>query len=84
MQRQMQNQLNSLKANPARFLVQRQINIPENMMDSPQHMVEAITGIQVPQQYINSPKDYMNYLLSNNQIPQQQQSQMMGMLNMFL
>lgn len=53
-------------------------------MDTPQHMVEAITGIQVPQQYINNPKDFMNYLLSNNQIPQQQQSQMMGMLSMFL
>ena len=84
MQRQILNQLDSLKANPAKYLAQRQMNIPENMMDTPQHMIESITGQKIPDEYINSPKDYMNYLLSNNQVPKQQQNQMMNMLGMFI
>lgn len=80
----MQNQLGQLKANPAKYLVQRQINIPENMMDTPQHMIESITGQKIPDEYINRPGDYMNYLLSNSNLPNQKQNAIMNMLGMFI
>ena len=78
----MQNQLGQLKANPAKFLASRQLNIPQGV-NTPQQMVESITGIQIPDEYINNPSGYMNYLMSNGQIPQQKQNQIMSFMNMF-
>ena len=78
----MQNQLGQLKANPVKFLASRQLNIPQGV-NSPQQMVESITGIQIPDEYANNPAGYMNYLMSNGQIPQQQQNQIMSFMNMF-
>lgn len=78
----MQNQLGQLKANPVKFLASRQLNIPQGI-NSPKQMVESITGIQIPDEYTNNPAGYMNYLMSNGQIPQQQQNQIMSFMNMF-
>ena len=82
-QRQMQSQLGQLKANPASFLLSRQFNIPGNMTQSPQQMIEAITGVKIPQEYANNPSGYFNYLLSNSQLSQQQQMQLMNAASMF-
>lgn len=46
-------------------------------------MIESITGIQIPDEYANNPSGYMNYLMLNGQIPQQQQNQIMSFMNMF-
>lgn len=81
-QRQMQNQLGQLKANPAKFLASRQLNIPQGI-NSPKQMVESITGMQIPDEYANNPKGYLNYLITNNQIPQQQQNQILNAAKMF-
>lgn len=75
-------QLNQLKANPVKFLVGRQYNIPQNLQ-TPQQMIESITGVQIPQEYTSNPRGYLNYLMSNSQLTQQQQNQLMGMANMF-
>ena len=83
-QKQLQGQLNQLKANPVQFLVQRQFNIPQNMTGSPQQMIEAITQQNIPSEYINDPKGYLNYLMSSNQIPQAQQQQMLNTFGMFM
>ena len=78
----MQNQLGQLKANPAKFLASRQLNIPQGI-SSPKQMIESITGVQIPDEYANNPSGYMNYLISNVQIPQQQQNQIVNFMNMF-
>ena len=81
-QRQIQNQLGQLKANPAKFLATRKYNIPENV-NTPQQMVESITGIQIPDEYINNPNGYLGYLISNGQMSQQQQQQILNSAKMF-
>lgn len=78
----MQNQLGQLKANPVKFLASRQFNIPQGV-NSPQQMVESITGIQIPDEYVNNPNGYLGYLISSGQIPQQQQQQILNSAKMF-
>lgn len=78
----MQNQLGQLKANPAKFLASRQLNIPQGV-NSPQQMVESITGVQIPDEYINNPNGYLGYLISNGQLSQQQQQQILSYAKMF-
>lgn len=78
----MQNQLSQLKANPAKFLASRQLDIPQGV-DTPQQMIESITGIQIPDEYANNPNGYLGYLISNGQLPQQQQQQILSYAKMF-
>ena len=78
----MQNQLGQLKANPAKFLASRQLNIPQGI-NTPQQMVESITGVQIPDEYINNPNGYLGYLISNGQLSQQQQQQILSYAKMF-
>ena len=78
----MQNQLGQLKANPAKFLASRQFNIPENV-NTPQQMVESITGVQIPDEYANNPNGYLGYLISNGQMSPQQQQQILNSAKMF-
>ena len=47
-------------------------------------MIEAITQQNIPSEYINDPKGYLNYLMSSNQIPQAQQQQMLNTFGMFM
>lgn len=79
----MQSQLNQLKANPAKYLVSRRINIPEGMANSPQQMIEAITGIPITPEYANNPNAYFQYMLSNGQLSPQQQNQYMSAAKFF-
>ena len=81
-QRQLQGQLNQLKANPAKYLASRQLNIPQGI-NSPQQMIESITGMQIPYEYSNNPGEYLAYLVSNSQMPQQQQQQILNTAKMF-
>ena len=81
-QRQIQNQLGQLKANPVRFLASRQLNIPDGI-NTPQQMIESITGIQIPNEYINNPNGYLNYLLSSGNVPPQMQQQILNSAKMF-
>lgn len=78
----MQNQLGQLKANPAKFLASRQLNIPQGV-NTPQQMVESITGVQIPDEYINNPNGYLGYLISNGQLSQHQQQQILSYAKMF-
>lgn len=78
----MQNQLGQLKANPAKFLASRQLNIPQGI-NTPQQMVESITGIQIPDEYVNNPNGYLGYLISSGQMSQQQQQQILNSARMF-
>lgn len=82
-QNQMQSQLNQLKTNPVKFLASRQFNIPTNMTQSPQQMIEAITGVQIPSNYANNPHGYFEYLMTNGQLSQQQQAQFMNSAKFF-
>lgn len=82
-QKQMVSQLNQLKANPVQFLLNRKYNINQNMTQSPQQMIEAITGKQIPQEYINNPHGYFEYLLTNSQLPQQQIAQLQNNAKFF-
>lgn len=77
----MENQLGQLKANPAKFLASRQLNIPQGI-NTPQQMVESITGVQIPDEYTNNPNGYLEYLLSSGKIPQQQQMQILNAAKM--
>lgn len=78
----MQNQLGQLKANPAKFLASRQLNIPQGV-NTPQQMVESITGVQIPDEYVNNPNGYLGYLISSGQMSQQQQQQILNSARMF-
>lgn len=78
----MQNQLGQLKANPAKFLASRMYNIPQGI-NSPQQIIESITGIQIPDEYVNNPSGYLGYLISNGQMSQQQQQQILNSAKMF-
>ena len=77
------NQLNQLKTNPAQFLLARKLNIPQEQMGSPQQMIEYMTGMQIPQEYASNPNGYFNYLLSNGQLTEQQQTQMRNAAQFF-
>ena len=46
-------------------------------------MIESITGIQIPDEYVNNPNGYLGYLISSGQIPQQQQQQILNSAKMF-
>ena len=74
-QKQMQSQLNQLKSNPAQFLLERKFNINPNIAQSPIQMIESITGMQIPQEYMNNPHGYFEYLMTNGQLSQQQIAQ---------
>lgn len=78
----MENQLGQLKANPAKFLASRQLNIPQGV-NTPQQMIESITGIQIPNEYENNPSGYLDYLVSNGRISSQQQQQILNSAKMF-
>ena len=77
------DQLSQLKANPAKYLLSRQFNIPPNMTGSPQQMIEAITGIPISQEYANNPNAYFQHLLSNGNLSQQQQMQFQNAAKLF-
>lgn len=77
----MENQLGQLKANPAKFLASRQLNIPQGV-NTPQQMIESITGIKIPNEYENNPSGYLDYLVSNGRISSQQQQQILNAANM--
>lgn len=82
-QKQMLTQLNLLKANPAQFLLERKFNINPKMTQSPQQMIEAITGNQIPQEYMTNPHGYFEYLLTNGQLSQQQITQLQNNAKFF-
>ena len=46
-------------------------------------MIESITGMQIPYEYSNNPGEYLTYLVSNSQMPQQQQQQILNTAKMF-
>ena len=74
-QKQMFTQLNQLKNNPAQFLLERKFNINPNMTQSPQKMIESITGMPIPNEFANNPHGYFEYLMTNGQLSQQQIAQ---------
>ena len=64
-------------------MIGNNINIPEDQAQSPQQMIEYITGQKIPQEYVNNPNGYLNYLTNNSQMSQQQQAQMLNMAKFF-
>lgn len=79
----MQNQLKELKTNPVKFLASRKFNIPSNMTQSPQQMIEAITGVQIPQEFSDNPNGYFQYLMTHGQLSKQQQAQYLNAAKFF-
>lgn len=45
-------------------------------------MIESITGIQIPNEFANNPSGYLGYLISNGQMSQQQQQQILNSAKM--
>jgi len=82
-QKQMLSQLNQLKSNPVQFLLERKFNINQNMAQSPQQMIESITGIPIPNEYTNNPRGYFEYLMTNGQLSQQQIAQFQSNAKLF-